>query len=587
MDYTAKSYYDIMNELQELVKIEFPTTYRDFSNKNSYGFMLLNLIAQTTDMLNFYTDYNTKETYLTYAQERESLLDLANIYGYRVRKNTCSQVEITFKFIIHSNNYSSYSFEVAESGSYRKKLQVFKSEPNESEEYEEYKMPVISSGMKLKTDDGLIQFINDTPIYFKYPNEVVEEEDENGDILLTIIKKEMFHSGEEEVINHTITESSNRYTMEIPDEDFSYIKEVKDITEDEVWKEVDYLAQEQFIVDSSNDDDLLLTIKDIKTEFSNRKFITRMNENGNINIIFGSGSKISNTLSQALESGELSNLDDSNSYGQRPTLNNEFQITYVSSKGASANVASYSITKIEFQDITDDDDLLSDLEFYNENSAVFGSGEEGDEELRQHIKDHINRSDSISTKRDHLTIVNKMPAKYGKINKVYVEKYKTDENNNDNTIAMYLDVENSNNSNILTNVSKWMDFHRMATDNILVTYPYTIALSVKFNLIAFGGYNKQSVVLKCIDAVKQFFDKLQINEPIIISQIYSELMRIEGVKAINGIEFKNEFDTYKTQGYPKIKYDINSATKDGVIYPPKAISIFKIINYKTDIKVLV
>lgn len=584
MDYTAKSYYDIMNELQELVKIEFPTAYRDFSNKNSYGFMLLNLIAQTTDMLNFYTDYNTKETYLTYAQERESLLDLANIYGYRVRKNTCSQVEITFKFTIKSTDYDSYSFEVVENGSYRKKLQVFKPEPNESEEYE---MPVILSGMKLKTDDGLIQFINDTPIDFKYPNEVIEVDNEDRGTSLTIIKKEMFHSGEEVTINHTITELSNRYIIEISDEDFAYIKEVKNITKNEVWKEVDYLAQEQFIEDDNSNDDLLLTIKDIKEEFSNRKFITRMNENGNINIIFGSGSKISNTLSEALSSGNLSNLGESSSYGRRPELGDEFQITYVSSKGASANVASYSITKIESQSVTGDDGLLSDLEFYNENSAVFGSGEENDEELRQHIKDHINRSDSISTKGDYLTIVNKMPAKYGKINKVYVEKYKTDENNNDNTIAMYLDVENSNNSNILTNVSKWMDFHRMATDNILVTYPYTIALSVKFNLIAFGGYNKQSVVLKCIDAVKQFFDKLQINEPIIISQIYSELMRIEGVKAINGIEFKNEFDTYKTQGYPKIKYDINSATKDGVIYPPKAISIFKIINYKTDIKVLV
>ena len=46
--------------------------------------------------------------------------------------------------------------------------------------------------------------------------------------------------------------------------------------------------------------------------------------------------------------------------------------------------------------------------------------------------------------------------------------------------------------------------------------------------------------------------------------------------------------TIKTQGYPKIKYDIEGATKnDNIIYPPTAISIFKIINYEDDIEVTV
>lgn len=61
MNYLKKSYQDIVTELSEIIKAEFPDSYRDFTNSNSYSFILLNLIAQATDMLNFYTDYNTRK----------------------------------------------------------------------------------------------------------------------------------------------------------------------------------------------------------------------------------------------------------------------------------------------------------------------------------------------------------------------------------------------------------------------------------------------------------------------------------------------------------------------------------------------
>ena len=55
---------------------------------------------------------------------------------------------------------------------------------------------------------------------------------------------------------------------------------------------------------------------------------------------------------------------------------------------------------------------------------------------------------------------------------------------------------------------------------------YTINIGVRFSIITQRGYNKNEVLLRCIDAVKNHFDidKWSISQPIILSDILCDII---------------------------------------------------------------
>jgi hypothetical protein len=88
--------------------------------------------------------------------------------------------------------------------------------------------------------------------------------------------------------------------------------------------------------------------------------------------------------------------------------------------------------------------------------------------------------------------------------------------------------------------------------------------------------NGNQVVLRCIDRLKRYFDinRWQINQPIVISNVYTELDKVEGVQTVVDVRFTNLTDP--SIGYSPNAYNIESATKDGIIFPSLDPSIFEI-----------
>ena len=84
--------------------------------------------------------------------------------------------------------------------------------------------------------------------------------------------------------------------------------------------------------------------------------------------------------------------------------------------------------------------------------------------------------------------------------------------------------------------------------------------------------------------MKEFLhiDYMQINQPIILADAYTELASIMGVQSIVKIEIYNLQSTQ--DGYSGNIYDINQATRDGVIYPSIDPSIFEVKFPNSDIK---
>jgi len=124
----------------------------------------------------------------------------------------------------------------------------------------------------------------------------------------------------------------------------------------------------------------------------------------------------------------------------------------------------------------------------------------------------------------------------------------------------------------------------MLTDAINIKNAFIINFTVDFEIVTFRSYNNEEVILNCITELKNYFDidKWQINQPIIISEVYNLLGNVLGVQSVESISFDNISGA--NVGYSQYKYDFTQATRGGVIYPSLDPSIFEIKNPNKDIK---
>ena len=98
-------------------------------------------------------------------------------------------------------------------------------------------------------------------------------------------------------------------------------------------------------------------------------------------------------------------------------------------------------------------------------------------------------------------------------------------------------------------------------------------------------------MLKCIDVLRQFFNisNWQIGQPIIVADIVSEILSVEGVALVvppqedkpDLIIVENKWNS--NLGYSWNMYDVGSATYNGIVYPAVDPSIFEVKFLSSDI----
>ena len=142
------------------------------------------------------------------------------------------------------------------------------------------------------------------------------------------------------------------------------------------------------------------------------------------------------------------------------------------------------------------------------------------------------------------------------------------------------------NNVVKRNLATYLSLYRPVTDAIQIKDAYVINIGVRFSIIVRAGYNKQEVMLRCMDEVKLFFapDKWQINQPIVLQDLIRDITLVDGVSSVVPPLQDNPdklpliiFNRYeKNRGYSGNIYDIGSATKDGIIYTSLDPSIFEL-----------
>ncbi len=243
------------------------------------------------------------------------------------------------------------------------------------------------------------------------------------------------------------------------------------------------------------------------------------------------------------------------------------------------------------------DQAKDSLAINNPFPAKGGGDLEPIETVRQKTLGIFAAQNRAVTREDYILRAYSMPAKFGNVAKAYIiQDEQVDSTNPEakipNPLAMNMYCMGYNsakqlvplNAAVKYNLKTYISQFRLMTDAINIKEAFIINVGVEFEVIPKPSFNGSEVVIRCINKLKDLLsvENMQINAPIVISDIFTKLDNVEGVQTVSDVEIKNLYDT--NMGYSGNVYDINAATLNNIIYPSLDPCIFEIKYPNRDIK---
>ena len=634
VNYLGRDFKNIRNNLIEFAKNYFPNQYNDF-NEASPGMMFVEMASYVGDVLNYYVDNQFRETLLQFAEERKNVLAIAQSYGYKPRLATPSTVKLQVSVDVPAKE---------ESG-------AFDAEPDLTY------AGILSADSTVESETGveftLLEDVNFTTSSSLDKMEVEAIAPTSGKVpTFRLTKEVMAKSGTRKEETFTFGNAKKFDKLVLSEIGVNNIISVVDSNNNKYY-EVPFLAQDTVFESEENStlndpelsqykNDTPYLLKLIKTA---RRFTTYVRDDGKMELKFGAGvsdnadeeiipnpdnvgASLGLGVSRLDESSDLRNFMKTETFGLAPS-NTTLTINYNYGGAVEDNVRSNSINRFKRKtytisttglDATKQTTSENSLSVNNEEPASGGAGEEPISEIRQNAAAYFNAQNRAVTRADYITRVYSLPQKFGNIAKAFVVQDEQLEQEgqiqvingeivrtgnetpipNPLALNMYLLGYDKNkklveiNQAVKQNLRTYLSQYRVLTDGINLKDGYVINIGVKFNIVVKRGYNKNDVLFKAIQKVKEFFqiEKWQINQPIVLSDLAYQISLVDGVVSVVPPEQNNpnkeliliENKVRTADGYSGNVYDITSATKDGIIYPSLDPSIFELKFPNTDIE---
>jgi phage-related baseplate assembly protein len=601
--YLNKDFSQYRANLIEFAKNYFPNTYNDF-NESSPGMMFIEMASYVGDVLSYYTDNQLKESLLDYASNKPNVLALASNVGYKVKNTIPASVDLDVFQLLPAKSSANGKIPDWTYALTLKENMVVRSETTNTEFRTLNLINFAASSSFDPTDVSVYQVsdVDNTPEYYLLKKSVKA--------LSGTIQTKTFEF-----------ENAKRFDkILINDTDIIEVLSVTD-SDNNLWTEVPFLAQDmvfESIANTVQNDPELSAYVDVpyllKLKKTARRFITKFRSDKNLEIQFGSGisdnddeeiipnpdnvgSSLNGLQIQFDHPIDPSNFMYTKSYGLAPS-NTTLTVRYTVGGGVQSNAAAYTLKNIadviyqidsQALDATLLNRIKASVACTNPFPAAGGKSEETIDEIRQNAMASFASQQRAVTTQDYIIRAYSMPSRFGSVAKAYV--IQDQQINPDNgqemipnplAINLYTLGYDGNgalaplNAAVKENLKTYINNYRILTDAVNIKTAYIINIGVKFEIITLPEYNSNEVLIKCIDKIKTIFNnKLwQINQPIVISKLYTELDRVEGVQSVTSVQIANLFDT--NSGYSGNVYDISAATKAGVIYPSLDPSIFEI-----------
>jgi hypothetical protein len=599
--YINRDFSEFRARLIEFSRTYFPQTYNDFSPA-SPGMMFMEQASYVGDVLSFYLDNQFQETFIQYAQQTNNVFELAYMFGYKPKTTGVAQTSIDFYQQLPSKLVSGeyipdydYAITIGENTTVTSQ--------NGASFLIQDKIDFSVSSSQDPTEVTVYQIAGNIPQYY-------------------LLKKS--RNAISATINTTNFTFGNPQPFQTVNIQAPNIIKILDITDSDgnKWYEVDHLGQEMVLDTIKNtnindpnvngDTPYLLRLRKVATRFA-----TRFTSLSNLQLQFGAGSPSDVTeeitpnadnvgLGLPFEQDKLTvayspvNFLYTGTYGISPS-NTTLTVRYLTGGGVNSNVGANTLNGLStinsrFNQInlnaTTANYIFGSLSTNNPDAASGGRGGDTLEEIRQNTLALVASQKRSVTADDYLIRALSMPSDYGAVSKALIEQPKLTDNqvSTIETLNLYILSLNAQGQldyateSLKTNLRTYLSQYRMIGDNIEIRDAYIINIGVDFEIIVLPEYNNNEVLLACITAFQNYFtlDKWQINQPILIRDLYVLLDKIKGVQTVKSISITNKAGT--TLGYSQYAYDISSATQNQVIYPSLDPSIFEVRYPNTDIK---
>ena len=601
--YLNKDFSTFKNELIEYAKSYYPTIYNDFSQA-SPGSMFIEMASYVGDVLSFYLDNQLQETFLQYAKQKNNLYTMAYMLGYRPK--------VTSAAIANLDVY----MQVPALGSLGNR-------------YPDWTQAItIQPGMQVKSNvNGNIGFYVPNKVDFTIsssldPTEVsVYLADGAGNPTKYLLKKTtQAISGQVKTMTSTFGNAQRYSTINVQDSNIITVLKVED-SNSNIWYEVPYLAQDYILNPVENTAANFPSLYQYANQVpfilqkvqAPRRFTTRFKTDNTLVLEFGPGINSvadsavvpnPNSVGIGLTTGltmlntafDPSNFVTTQTYGLAPQ-NTTLTVTYLAGGGAQYNVLSNQLTIAN--SINAGAGNTSTVVTNNPDPASGGGDGDTVEELRQNIQGEFASQLRAVTQEDYLARALSMNPKFGKISKAYMTKddstfanYRQQGSTEKDAtlVSMYVLGLNANgnlatpSSALIQNLQTYISEYRMMTDAVNIKPAFIINIGCNFEVTVRPNFTGQDVISRCLIQLKDYFnvDNWQINEPIILSDVYTLIDQVQGVQTVKSVQIVNNSGV--GDGYSEFSYDISGATLNGVIYPSLDPSIFEVKYTNSDIQ---
>jgi len=533
--YTSRDFDSIREDLINYAKRYYPDTFKDFG-ESSFGSLMLDTVAYVGDIMSFYLDYQTNESFIDSATEYDNVIRLSKQMGYKYRGSTSTTGMVSFYAIVNANSTG-----LGPKTSY---------------------MPILKRNSVVGSSGGA-SFILLEDVRFDDPgNEVVSAATNATTSTPTsyaIKATGQVISGEFGVTTKVIGAFERFKKVRISDSKIVEITSVFDSDGHEYF-EVEYLTQDVVYKGVPNrDENTRDNAPTLMRPFVAARRFTLNKDRKGVTLQFGFGSDTQIATPNVAEPSNVvlqrsakdyvtdtafdpSDLVGTDKLGIGPA-NTTLTITYRSNTTNSANAAVGQVNNVirpivEFNDPTVSPNsearaVIASIECYNEEPMVGSVRNPTTEEIRIHALNMFPTQNRAVTATDYEAIIYAMPSQFGAVKRCRVVRDQDSLKRNLNIYAISENIRGNliqSNSALKENIKIYLNRYRMLNDTVDILDAKIVNIGIEFEVVSSEEVDKYEVLDLATRALTRRFSRAMfIGERFYITDVYTELNKVRGV----------------------------------------------------------
>lgn len=559
IDYTSRDFNSIKESLVDYAKRYYPEVYQDF-NEASFGSLMMDMVSYVGDVMSFYLDYQTNESFLTTAIEQKNVINLSRQMGYKYQNVATSSGEITLYVLVPANDLG-----LGPDLNYA---------------------PIIRQGSTFSSEGGDNFILTEDIRFDDSSNEVVAGRIDpatgvpsfyairsKGKIISGNIERTIISVGDYQRFRKIILNDTNVVEiLSVEDSDGNEYFQVENLAQNVVYK-----AFSNKGVDSENVREFLRPVS------VPRRFVFEY-DGTDYYLQFGFGSEDELTTNSVADPSSVSlelygrdyvtdirldpsKLLNSDKLGISPS-NTQINVRYRKNSSQNPNASVGSINNItnliiEFKDLVSlqsskISSVRRSIECINEDVIRGSAVAPTSEEIKQRAISYFATQGRAVTGKDYEALTYAMPAKFGSIARCSVV---VDDDSFKRNLNLYtLTVNGSGNliaptSMMKENLRVWLSNYKMINDTVDIIDGKVVNIGIDFEVIGDPDFNKSDVYNRCLQILREKFrEKLTMGQPFYLTDVYFELNRVNGVIDTQNVRVTDR----RGSKYSQVQYDIGA-----------------------------